>query len=35
MARIYKDKDVDQSVIKGKVVAVLGYGIQGRAWALT
>ncbi len=34
MARIYKDKDADQSVIKGKVVAVLGYGIQGRAWAL-
>ncbi|GAB6943394.1 ketol-acid reductoisomerase [Vulcanisaeta sp. JCM 14467] len=34
MARIYKDNDADLSVIKGKVVAVLGYGIQGRAWAL-
>ncbi|ADN50083.1 ketol-acid reductoisomerase [Vulcanisaeta distributa] len=34
MARIYKDGDADLSVIRGKVVAVLGYGIQGRAWAL-
>ncbi len=35
MARIYKDGgDADLSVIKGKVIAVLGYGIQGRAWAL-
>ena len=34
MARIYKDNDADLSVIRDKVVAVLGYGIQGRAWAL-
>ncbi len=34
MAKIYKDKDVDLSILSKKVVAVLGYGIQGRAWAL-
>ncbi|GAB6947733.1 ketol-acid reductoisomerase [Vulcanisaeta sp. JCM 16161] len=34
MARIYKDGDADLSVIRDKVIAVLGYGIQGRAWAL-
>lgn len=34
MAKIYTDKDVSLDVIKEKRVAVLGYGSQGRAWAL-
>ena len=34
MARIYYDKDADLSVLKGKAVAVIGYGIQGRGQAL-
>ncbi len=34
MARIYKDGDADLSIIRDRVVAVLGYGIQGRSWAL-
>ncbi len=34
MAKIYKDRDADLSILSGKVVAVLGYGIQGRSWAL-
>ncbi len=32
--KIYHDKDVDSSVLKGKTVAVMGYGAQGRAQAL-
>ena len=34
MARIYYDKDADLSALKGKAVAVVGYGIQGRGQAL-
>jgi len=34
MAKVYYDKDADLSVLKGKTVAVLGYGIQGRGQAL-
>jgi ketol-acid reductoisomerase len=34
MTTIYYDKDADLSVLNGKVVAVLGYGNQGRAQAL-
>jgi ketol-acid reductoisomerase len=34
MAKIYKDRDADLSIITGRTIAVLGYGIQGRAWAL-
>ena len=34
MARIYYDKDADLSVLKGKIVGVIGYGIQGRGQAL-
>jgi ketol-acid reductoisomerase len=34
MAKIYKDRDTDLSIITGRTIAVLGYGIQGRAWAL-
>lgn len=34
MARIYTDKDASLEPLKGKTIAVLGYGIQGRAQAL-
>lgn len=34
MAKIYHDKDADLNVLKGKKIAVLGYGSQGRAQAL-
>jgi ketol-acid reductoisomerase len=34
MARIYKDEDADLSILTNKTIAILGYGIQGRAWAL-
>jgi ketol-acid reductoisomerase len=33
MERIYKDADVDVSILKGKTIAVVGYGIQGKAQA--
>jgi ketol-acid reductoisomerase len=32
--KIYHDSDVDINVLKGKKIAVLGYGAQGRAQAL-
>jgi ketol-acid reductoisomerase len=34
MATIYYDRDADPSVIKGRKVAVIGYGSQGHAHAL-
>ncbi len=34
MAKIYYDKDEDLSVLKGKKIAVIGYGIQGRGQSL-
>ncbi len=34
MARIRYDKDADLSLIKGKKVAIIGYGSQGHAHAL-
>ncbi len=34
MARIYTDKDASLDVLRGKTIAVIGYGIQGRAQAL-
>ena len=34
MVKVYHDKDIDESVLKGKKVAVVGYGSQGRAQAL-
>lgn len=34
MTKIYYDKDADLNLLKGKTVAVIGYGIQGRGQAL-
>ena len=34
MAKIYYDKDADLNFLKGKKVAVIGYGIQGRGQSL-
>jgi len=34
MAKIYYDQDVKKEALKGKTVAVIGYGSQGRAQAL-
>ncbi len=34
MAKIYYDKDADLDVLKGKKIAIIGYGIQGRGQAL-
>jgi ketol-acid reductoisomerase len=31
--KVYYDKDCDLSVIKGKTVAIIGYGSQGHAHA--
>jgi len=32
--QIYRDDDASLDHLQGKVIAILGYGIQGRAWAL-
>ncbi|MFH1824931.1 MAG: ketol-acid reductoisomerase [Candidatus Firestonebacteria bacterium] len=34
MARVYCDKDADLKYLKGKIVAIIGYGNQGRAQGL-
>lgn len=34
MAKVFYDKDADLDLIKSKVVAIIGYGIQGRGQAL-
>ncbi|MCS7139276.1 MAG: ketol-acid reductoisomerase [Candidatus Nezhaarchaeota archaeon] len=34
MARIYRENEIDESILKGPVIAVVGYGSQGRAQAL-
>lgn len=34
MAKIYYDNDADLDILKGKKVAIIGYGIQGRGQAL-
>src|SRR3990167_2274274 len=34
MAKIYYDNDADLNILKGKRIAVIGYGIQGRAQSL-
>jgi ketol-acid reductoisomerase len=33
MEQIYRDADVDDSILRGKTIAVVGYGIQGKAQA--
>ena len=33
-AKVYTDKDADLGVLKGKTLAVLGFGSQGHAHAL-
>src|SRR3954469_26838 len=33
MEKIYRDADVDSSILKSKTLAVIGYGIQGKAQA--
>ncbi|CAN5424085.1 ketol-acid reductoisomerase [soil metagenome] len=33
MEKIYRDADVDASILKGKTIAVIGYGIQGKVQA--
>ncbi|MEX2253180.1 MAG: hypothetical protein WD649_03430, partial [Thermoleophilaceae bacterium] len=34
MTTIYHDGDADLSELEGSAVAVVGYGNQGRSWAL-
>jgi len=34
MAKIYYDKDADLGILKGKKIAIMGYGIQGRGQSL-
>ncbi len=34
MAKVYYEKDLDSDLLKGKTIAVIGYGSQGRAQAL-
>jgi len=34
MAKIYYDQDADLNILKGKTIAIIGYGIQGRGQAL-
>lgn len=34
MAKVYHDNDADLGVLKGKKIAIIGYGIQGRGQAL-
>ncbi len=34
MTKMYYDKDADLNVLKGKKIAIMGYGIQGRGQAL-
>jgi len=34
MAKVYYDQDADLNLLKGKTIAIIGYGIQGRGQAL-
>ena len=34
MAKIYYDQDADLDALKGKKIAIIGYGIQGRGQGL-
>jgi ketol-acid reductoisomerase len=31
MVKMYYDKDADKNILKGKVIAIMGYGSQGHA----
>ncbi len=33
MAKIFRDEDARLDLIKNKIIAIIGYGIQGTAWA--
>jgi ketol-acid reductoisomerase len=33
MVKMYYDKDADKKILKGKVIAIMGYGSQGHAHA--
>ncbi|MCH7945288.1 MAG: NAD(P)-binding domain-containing protein, partial [Armatimonadetes bacterium] len=34
MATIYSEADIDPGIVRGRTVAIIGYGNQGRAQAL-
>ena len=34
MAKVYYDSDADLNILKGKKIAIIGYGIQGRGQSL-
>ncbi|MEM2158526.1 MAG: ketol-acid reductoisomerase [Sulfolobales archaeon] len=34
VVKVYRDEEISLNVLEGKSVAILGYGNQGRAWAL-
>ncbi|MBW2245322.1 MAG: ketol-acid reductoisomerase, partial [Deltaproteobacteria bacterium] len=34
MAKIYYDRDADLADLSGQSIALVGYGNQGRSWAL-
>src|SRR5690606_32126879 len=34
MTKIYYESDADPSILTGQSIAVVGYGNQGRSWAL-
>ena len=35
MVKVYYDKDINKEIYQGKVIAIIGYGIQGRGQALS
>jgi ketol-acid reductoisomerase len=34
MSNLYYESDADTSILQGQTIAVVGYGNQGRSWAL-
>jgi ketol-acid reductoisomerase len=32
MEKIYRDADVDMTILEGRTIAVIGYGIQGKSF---
>jgi ketol-acid reductoisomerase len=34
LAKVYHDQDIDMRILEDKLVAVIGYGSQGRAQSL-